>query len=403
MGRRFLVSLALLLCAEATLAQVATTSTSTSTINTSLPVAYVYVSSSHYIHAYKAWANGTYTSITGSPFPFAGIRKMSVTSKFLFGTDGTNLITYAIHSNGSISKVSSIKPGIYQSTGCTQNGFGTQVDGSQMTVYYRSCFDGFNTDRYLSFHIQADGSLQFLGGSGGSFPGATQGVETDLTKMGGNAFAFDSYCDDETDQGTIQSFKRQSNGDLIFYGDDTHMPAAAPGSAFCAGPVAADSSNHLAAAVFRIDSQPHDAGFIYGPSYLASYTADATGNLTTTSNVDNMPYLPVAGNNGVSSISVSPDAKYVAVGGNGNGFQVLHFNGGNPPTNFSSALLAGHYIQKFGWDKAHHLYVLSAVYGVGTYTTYLSIFNVTSSGVQKASGSPHYIANLTNVIVLNLQ
>ena len=124
MGRRFLVSLALLLCAEATLAQVATTSTSTSTINTSLPVAYVYVSSSHYIHAYKAWANGTYTSITGSPFPFAGIRKMSVTSKFLFGTDGTNLITYAIHSNGSISKVSSIKPGIYQSTGCTQNGFG---------------------------------------------------------------------------------------------------------------------------------------------------------------------------------------------------------------------------------------------------------------------------------------
>ena len=403
MGRRFLVSLALLLCAEATLAQVATTSTSTSTINTSLPVAYVYVSSSHYIHAYKAWANGTYTSITGSPFPFAGIRKMSVTSKFLFGTDGTNLITYAIHSNGSISKVSSIKPGIYQSTGCTQNGFGTQVDGSQMTVYYRSCFDGFNTDRYLSFHIQADGSLQFLGGSGGSFPGATQGVETDLTKMGGNAFAFDSYCDDETDQGTIQSFKRQSNGDLIFYGNDNQMPVAASGSAFCMGPVAADSSNHLAAAVFRIDSQPHDAGFIYGPSYLASYTADATGNLTTTSNVDNMPYLPVAGNNGVSSISVSPDAKYVAVGGNGNGFQVLHFNGGNPPTNFSSALLAGHYIQKFGWDKAHHLYVLSAVYGVGTYTTYLSIFNVTSSGVQKASGSPHYIANLTNVIVLNLQ
>ena len=105
MGRRFVLSLVLLLCAEAMLAQVATTSsTSTSTINTSLPVAYVYVSSSHYIHAYKAWANGTYTSITGSPFPFAGIRKMSVTKNFLFGADGVNLVTYSIHSNGSISK-----------------------------------------------------------------------------------------------------------------------------------------------------------------------------------------------------------------------------------------------------------------------------------------------------------
>ena len=221
---------------------------------------------------------------------------------------------------------------------------------------------------------------------------------------GGNAFAFDSYCNDETDQGVIQVFKRQSNGNLIFFGEDNSMPAAAPGSGFCMGPVAADASNHLAAAVFLMDSQPHDAGFIFGPSYLASYTADSNG-LTSPqpANIDNMPALPVAGNNGATAISISPDGKYVAVGGGGNGFQVLHFNGGNPPTNFSPALLAGHSIQKFGWDKVGHLYVLSAVYGVGTYTTYLSVFNVTSSGVQKVSGSPHYIANLSNVIVLNLQ
>jgi len=405
MGRRFVLSLVLLLCAEAMLAQVATTSsTSTSTINTSLPVAYVYVSSSHYIHAYKAWANGTYTSVTGSPFPFAGIRKMSVTKKFLFGADGVNLVSYSIHSNVSISKLSSIKPGIYQSSACLQSsGLSTQVDFSQATLYYLACSDGFNANAYLSFHIQSDGSLQFLGGSGGSISAATQGTPLALTKMGGNAFAFDSYCNDETDQGVIQIFRRQSNGNLIFFGEDNHMPAAAPGSAFCMGPVAADASNHLAAAVFRIDSQPHDAGFIFGPSFLASYTAASNGNLTTTSNVDNMPALPVAGNNGANRISISPDGKYVAVGGSGNGFQVLHFNGGNPPSNFSPALLAGHYIQKFGWDKVHHLYVLSAVNSQGTNTTYLSVFNVTSSGVQKVSGSPHYIANLTNLIVLDLQ
>jgi hypothetical protein len=404
MGRRSLVSLALLLCAEATLAQVATTSsTSTSTINTAAPVAYVYVSSSHYIHEYKAWADGKLTSITGSPFAFTGIRKMSVTKKFLFGDNGLALTSFAIASNGSLTKVSSINPAIYRTGDCQQGGYGTQVDFSQTTLYYLSCPYGFNTSAYLSFHIQSNGSLQFLGGSGGgAISAATQGTPLALTKMGGNAFAFDSYCNDETDQGVIQIYKRQSNGDLIFYGEDNHMPVAAPGSAFCMGPVAADASNHLAAAVFRIDSQPHDAGYIYGPSYLASYTADSNGNLTTTSNVNNTPYLPVAGTNGASTISISPDGKYVAVGGNGKGFQVLHFNGSNPPTNFSGAFLAGHYILKFGWDKAHHLYVLSAVYS-GAYTTCLSVFNVTSSGVQKVSGSPHYIANLSNLIVLDLQ
>lgn len=404
MGRRSLVSLALLLCAEATLAQVATTSlTSTSTINTSLPVARLYVSSTHYIHAYNAWANGTYTSITGSPFPFAGTAKMSVTKNFLFGADfGQNLISYSIHSNGSISKLSSVNTWPYQTGGCLQhNERGTQVDFSQATLYYLACDYGSGNE-YFSFHIQSDGSLQFLGGSGGATDASTQGLPIVLTKMGGNPFAFDSYCDEDYDTGVIQIFKRQSNGNLIFYGQETHMPEPATGTSYCVGMVAADASNHLAVAVQRIDSQPHDQGYIYGPSFLASYTSDSSGNLTTTSNYSNMPTLAVAGNYGEYAMSISPDGKYVAVGGN-SGFQVLHFNGSNPPTKFTGALLTGHIISKFGWDKAHHLYVLSAVNSGGTYTTYLSVFNVTSSSVQKVSGSPHYIANLTNLIVLDLQ
>jgi len=398
MGRRFLLSLALLLCAEAAIAQVApTSSTSAATINTKLPVAYVYVSSSHYIHAYKAWADGKITSITGSPFPYAGIRKLSVTDKFLFGADGKlNLFTYAIHSNGWIGRVSTLNTAKYNGGFCQIPEWGTQVDFSQTTLYYRACSNNFfatNPNEYLSFHIGSTGSLQFLGGSGGGITALTQGTDEVLTKMGGNAYAFDSYCNDEMDQGVIQIYKRQSNGNLIFYGESNSMPAAAPGSAFCAGMVAADSANHLAAAVFRIDSQPHDAGFIYGPYYLASYTADASGNLTTTSDVDNMPYLPVAGTTGVNAISISPDNKYVAVGANG--FQVLHFNGGNPPTRFKGPFLTGQRIAKFGWDRAHHLYVLSG--------SYLHIYTVSSTGLSEAAGSPHYLSNLTSLIVLDLQ
>jgi hypothetical protein len=403
MGRRSLVSLALLLCAEATLAQVATTSsTSTSTINTSLPVAWIYVSSKHYIHAYKVWANGNLTSITGSPFPFAGIGSTSITKKFLFGDEGSNIDTFAIASNGSLSRVSSINTAIYQSSGCYQAASGNLVDFTQITLYRRVCSYGYDTNQYLSFHIQSDGSLQFLGGSGGAIGAATQGSGIMLTKMGGNPFAFDSYCaEDEYNRPVIQIFKRQSNGNLIFEGEENHMPEPAPGTSYCAGMVAADTSNHLAAAVQRIDAQPHDAGYIDGPYFLASYTADSNGNLTTTSNYTNMPRLAVAENLDVRAISISPDNKFVAVAADG--FQVLHFNGSNPPTNFSGAFLTGQYISQFRWDKAHHLYVLALKYSNGTYTTFLHVYNVTSIGVKEVSGSPHYLANLTNIAVLNLQ
>ena len=406
MGRRSLVSLALLLCAEAALAQVATTSgTSTSTINTSLPVAYAYVSSSHYIHAYKVWADGKLTSITGSPFPYAGIGSMAVTSKFLFGSDSSqNIFTYAIHSNGAISQINSLNTAKYNGVVCQISSGIALMDFSQTTLYYYACGVDLNTanpNEYLSFHIESTGSLQFLGGSGGGITALTQGSTEMLTKMGGNPYAFDAYCNDETDQGVIQTYKRQSNGNLIFYGETNQMPAAAPGTAYCIGPVAADGSNHLAGAVFRIDSQPHDQGYIYGPYYLASYSADSSGNLTTTSNVDNMPYLAVAGTLGVSALSISPNNKYVAVGSN-NGFQVLHFNGGNPPTKFSGAFLAGKYVSNFAWDRAGHLYVLSVVFGDPP-TTYLSVFNVNSSGVQAISGYPKYIANLASMTVLPLQ
>ena len=402
MGRRFLVSLALLLCAEATLAQVATTSTtSTTTIDTSRPVAWLYVSSKHYIHAYKVWANGTYTSITGSPFPYVGISGMSVTNKFLFGDVGQNVDSFAIASNGSLSKISSINAMSYESDGCLQGAGGNLVDFSQITLYRRVCSYGYNTNQYLSFHIQSNGSLQFLGGSGGAISAATQGSGM-LTKMGGNPFAFDSYCaEDEYNRPVIQIFKRQSNGNLIFEREENHMPEPEPGTSYCAGFVAADASNHLAVAVQRIDAQPHDAGHIDGPYFLASYTSDSSGNLTTTSNYTNMPRLAVAENLDVGAISISPDNNYVAVAADG--FQVLHFNGSNPPTNFSGAFLTGQYVGSFGWDRAHHLYVIALKYSNGTYTSFLHVYNVTSTGVKEVSGSPHYLANLSGLTVLSLQ
>jgi hypothetical protein len=405
MKHRFLVSVLLPLCVQAARAQTPNTGAlADTTINTAAPVAYVYVSRLSHINGYAAWANGKLTPVPGSPFANTNVAKMSVTKSFLFGADAYHkLITsYSIHSNGSLSKVSSINPALYRPSGCLeQDDVGTQVDFTGITLYYLACTYGFNTSEYSSFHITSSGSLQFLGNSGGIISAATQGTPEVLTKMGGNPFAFDSYCDEEEDQGVIQIYKRQSNGNLIFYGEDRHMPEPAPGTAFCAGMSAADATNHLAVAIQRIDSQPHDAGYIYGPYFIASYTADLNGNLTTTSTYANMPHPTVASTRDVSAISISPDGKYVAVGASG--FQVLHFDGSNPPTNFSAAFLTGQTIRKFGWDRASHLYVLAEIYSNGVFNDYLHVYTVTSSGVKEASGSPYYIEHGGNVIVRTLQ
>ena len=155
MSSKTLLGIALLLCVKATFAQVGITSnTTTAAIDTSRPVAWLYVSSKHYIHAYKVWANGSLTSITGSPFPYAGVGGMSVTKQFLFGDEGFSVDSFAIASNGSLSKASSINAMSYESNGCLQGAGGNLVDFSQITLYRRICSYGYGTNQYLSFRIQ---------------------------------------------------------------------------------------------------------------------------------------------------------------------------------------------------------------------------------------------------------
>ena len=167
-------SLALLLCAEASFAQVATTSsTSTSTIDTSLPVAYVYVSSSHYIHAYKAWARWHVhqhhrIAVPASP----AFAKMSVTKSFLFGTDAGHKYFHLFHPLQRIDQqMSSDQTGDLPISGVRSRSRirhpGRLQPGDRyITVRVRS---DSTPNQYLSFHIQSDGSLQFLGGSGGAY------------------------------------------------------------------------------------------------------------------------------------------------------------------------------------------------------------------------------------------
>lgn len=87
------------ICASTVLASAQVPSPQTEVPSTTSPVAYVYVSSSpsngkYQINGYSAGPNGRLTAISGSPFSANGTYYVAVTSKWMFGVSGSNIIQF---------------------------------------------------------------------------------------------------------------------------------------------------------------------------------------------------------------------------------------------------------------------------------------------------------------------
>jgi hypothetical protein len=163
------------------------------------------------------------------------------------------------------------------------------------------------------------------------------------------------------------------------------MPSAPSGDFYCPYLAAADPTNHVA-----IPVQPYTGNWgIAGPYQLATYTANAAGDLSTTSTYSNMPKVAVGS---VNDVGMAPSGKLLAVAGT-SGLQVFHFNGANPITHYTGLLTTSSVDQMF-WDNANHLYAISRAAGK------LYVFTVTATGFSQAPGSPHTIAHPEFIIVL---
>jgi outer membrane protein assembly factor BamB len=125
-----------------------------------------------------------------------------------------------------------------------------------------------------------------------------------------------------------------------------------------------------------------------GQPQLATYTADASGNLTTPSTSGNMPGTAVGF---VTNLSMSPSGKLLAVAGQ-SGLQIFHYNGSSPITAYTG-LLTSNDIEQCFWDNANHLYAISQNTGK------LYVFTVTPTGFSQATGSPYSIHAPANIIV----
>jgi hypothetical protein len=373
------------LCTEAAFAQVAPTEAdgSVSAATSSSPVAYVYVSSSpsgnkNKIDAYSAASDGKLTPVAGSPFS-AKVQYMAVNGKYLFGTNGSDIDSFSIASDGALKQISSINTTKFDEDGCGAPLI-LFLDRTGKTLYDLDIENDCANNAFQFFGIhESTGELTYLGVSSAKSP---QYIE-ELSFIGNNIYAYGSRCFGF--ERLNYGFKRSSDGTLTAAVIDAPFPAAKEGDFYCPYLAAADPTHHVAVALQVVDGDTFRSA---GPPQLATYTADDSGKLATTSTRENMPETAV-GN--VNDINISPSGKLLAVGGD-QGLQVFHFNGSDPITHYTG-LLTTDEVDQFFWDNDNHLYAISHSHGK------LFVFTITPTSFSQASGSPHTITNPQTIIV----
>lgn len=393
------VSTLAFICAGGALAQTpeALTGNAVPDGSSSAAVAYVYVQNVKVVanpqdggnlYAFAAAANGKLTAVSGSPLNF-NVAPQGHNDKYLFGMESNDstIDSFLVESNGGLKKVDSLKTSIYDTGSCGNPGF-FSLDKSGTKLYnvsFSADCTAVYPEKVQSFSIDgSNGELGLL-----NITDEDPGSGVHFSVLGNNNYSFMATANFETasDYG-FATYKKLSNGSVEYMGNQWLMPSGnlgpeseEPGATFFdAELTATDASNHLVAVLHQYDQDFNDFG-----EFIAVYTSDSNGNLSTTNTYAQLPQVP----ENVYAIDVSPSGKLLAVAGDG--VQLLHYNGANPPTSYKS-LLSGKLVRQVAWDGDNHLYAIVESFahpGTGE----LHVFTATPTSVTEAPGSPYSIPN----------
>jgi len=367
----------------------------TSGITQPSPAAYVYVSDSHKVYSFSAATSGKLKPITGSPFEANGVQFMAVNGKYLFGgsTDasGPTVETFTIGTNGALKLVKTYLAA-NSAPGYPGGPFEgpLEVDHSGL-VLYLNLFDGSN---FVYRSLGVNHSTGKLTEVGDELVSSIEEQTNWLAFLSNNKFAY-SYLGDCNQPGELLGFERKSDGALTSISLPNTIPATPNNSTYyCPLFIAADPTNHLAVLLWEANAEE-----LVGNPVLATFTAGADGELTTTSTYENMLQLNTPGWDGIIPwMRMSPSGKLLAVGGTG-GLQILKFNGADPITPYRTLLKsASTFPTQMYWDNSNHLYVIGN--DDSTFTTgKLWVYTITPTSVSEAPGSPYSIPGAATLIV----
>lgn len=378
---KFVACVVAVLCAG--FASMQAQSAQSSAATSSSPNAYIYVTNNpsgntHQINGYRVAADGTLTSIAGSPFDKTTnpLGAMANTTHWLFASDGAFIYSFSIASNGALKRVSSVNAAQYYAfPGLT--GANLVLDHTGATLYALAG-DGLGDNEFQFFNKNSNtGALTFFGSS------EVNSAYGELAFTGNNEFAYGFGC--FQDESHAYGFKRGSDGTLADLNLNVPIPSN-PNGDYCLDTDAAGPANTVAISMY-LETMAHPP---IPPAQLGVYTADSSGNLTTNSTAQNMPTTAVGT---INDMRVSPSGNLLAVAGE-SGLQVFHFNGSNPITAYTG-LLATHPISEIFWDTHNHLY------GISRESGRLYVFTVTPTGHKQAPGSPHTLASPQGLAVLS--
>jgi hypothetical protein len=346
-----------------------------------LAVAHVFVTarpantSSNQINAFSADLLGRLTPVQGSPY-FFDDGSMSVNGNRLLALNRTqpNIDSYSIATDGQLNAATSTDWAANNPSDC-----GTAEwlfpDQTGASVYAMEQDGDCANNTYQSFGVQQSGQLSYLGVANGG-AGSFSGVHLPASFLGNNQFAYEA-TNNTCMYYSVWNFARASSGLLTVGTGATTLPTPPEGfRIYIPTQLATDPANHVAIALWAANPP----GCSTAPQQIGSFTADASGNLTTTNTSSNMPSTVISN---VSDMKISPAGNLLAVGGS-NGIQIFHFNAADPPTSDTAALTSDPITQMF-WDRFGHLYAISATAGK------LHVFNVNAAVAQEAPGSPYPI------------
>ena len=325
-------------------------SAQTTTLN-----AYVYVINRlngpiNELDGFSADSTGALTALPGSPFwtsiTASQFWTLAHTPNWLFLSDEVKIYSFSIASNGALTLKSSINAQQFSPAGSDVIS-ALSLDRSGLTLYAAATEQSAATgNAILAFHKGSNGVFTYLGSTDypdrNGFSDIFGDASSRLDFISNNQYAYNAGCDN----GNASWFAAQRNfsdGTLGRFPINPTIPSN-PNGNYCPIASAVDPTNHLAVGLFLEQS---------GPAQLAVYTADSSGNLTTTSTAQNMPTTAV----GDGVMSISPAGNLLAIA-SGRGLQVFHFNGSNPITPYTKQLAVA--CNDLAWDKHNHLYIIGS-------------------------------------------